>query len=91
MFLMILAAIGAANAVVLPRQTGLKVVLGNDDGWATSFIRSFYNSLDQAGYQVSLFIQHSAMLLTFGVDTHLCPRRKYVWHERVGISTYPTN
>jgi hypothetical protein len=56
MLLTILAAIGAANAVVLPRQTGLKVVLGNDDGWATSNIRAFYNSLNQAGYNVSLSI-----------------------------------
>jgi hypothetical protein len=56
MILTILALVGAANAVVLPRHTGLKVVLGNDDGWATSNIRSFYNSLNQAGYQVSLSI-----------------------------------
>ncbi|KAG8811239.1 hypothetical protein FRC17_002561 [Serendipita sp. 399] len=45
----LLALLGAANAAVVPR-TPLKIIIGNDDGWATANIRAFYNTLKGAGY-----------------------------------------
>ncbi|KAG8817605.1 hypothetical protein FRC19_011264 [Serendipita sp. 401] len=45
----LLALFGAANAAVVPR-TPLKIIIGNDDGWATANIRSFYNTLKSSGY-----------------------------------------
>ncbi|CAG7850618.1 SubName: Full=Related to acid phosphatase {ECO:0000313/EMBL:CCA72173.1} [Serendipita indica DSM 11827] len=48
-FVSFLALTCVANAAVLPRDS-LKIVIGNDDGWATANIRTFYNTLKGAGY-----------------------------------------
>jgi len=35
-------------------STGQRIVITNDDGWATAQIRAEYNALKAAGYDVSL-------------------------------------
>ncbi|KAG8811236.1 hypothetical protein FRC17_002558, partial [Serendipita sp. 399] len=46
----LLALLGATNAAVVPR-TSLKIIIGNDDGWATANIRALYNTLKGEGYK----------------------------------------
>jgi hypothetical protein len=50
-----------ARGSVVPRAP-VRVVQGNDDGWAEANIRSFYSALKTAGYDVcpSLVGQHEA-------------------------------
>jgi hypothetical protein len=56
----LLSIIGISNAATLRRQEQqLKIVVGNDDGWATANIRALYKALNQAGYMVSRGYIHS--------------------------------
>ena len=48
-----LALVAFTNAAVIRRDTGVKIIIGNDDGWATANIRKAYNVLKSQGYQVS--------------------------------------
>jgi hypothetical protein len=52
MILPLLALVSIANAAVIKRDPSLKIVIGNDDGWATANIRSFYKALKAAGHKV---------------------------------------
>ncbi|KAG8706420.1 hypothetical protein FRC09_002420 [Ceratobasidium sp. 395] len=49
--LVVQSAVGAPT--VSPRA-GLKVLIGNDDGWAEANVRAFYQTLSAAGYNVVL-------------------------------------
>lgn len=51
MIIPFLALLGLANAAVIPRHDGIKIVIGNDDGWATANIRQFYDTLNQSGHK----------------------------------------
>ena len=53
MLFTLLTLAGIANAVAVPRDGGLKIIISNDDGWATANIRTFASTLKSAGYQVS--------------------------------------
>jgi len=50
MILPVLALLGVTYAAVIPRDTNLKIVISNDDGWATANIRQFYNALKASNY-----------------------------------------
>lgn len=50
MILPFLALLGIAHAAVIPRDGSVKIVISNDDGWATANIRRFYDTLKQSGY-----------------------------------------
>lgn len=39
-------------AVIQKRADPIKVVIGNDDGWATANIRAFHSALNGAGFKV---------------------------------------
>ena len=56
-----------ARGSVLPRAP-VRVVQGNDDGWAEANVRSFYSALKAAGYDVRLYTLASSAWLTFSVD-----------------------
>jgi hypothetical protein len=53
LFTLLLTLVGIANAVAVPRDGVLKIVISNDDGWATADIRTFATTLKGFGYQVS--------------------------------------
>ncbi|KAG8812336.1 hypothetical protein FRC17_002073 [Serendipita sp. 399] len=50
-FVTLLALFGAANSAVVP-STPVRIIIGNDDGWATAHIRRFYNALKKSDYSV---------------------------------------
>lgn len=41
-------------AAALPLAQGIRIVQGNDDGWAEANLRTFFNVLTAAGNQVVL-------------------------------------
>jgi hypothetical protein len=49
----LLLFVGIVSATALPRQNSANIVIGNDDGWATTNIRSLYSAIKGAGYKVS--------------------------------------
>jgi hypothetical protein len=53
MLFTLLTLVGLANAAAVPRDSGLKIILSNDDGWAVGNLRTFATTLKSAGYQVS--------------------------------------
>jgi 5'-nucleotidase len=44
----------ALAAATLPTSSALKILLGNDDGWAAANIREFYRLLKKSGHDVIL-------------------------------------
>lgn len=52
MLFTLLTLVGIANAIAVPRDSGLKIIISNDDGWATANIRTFATTLKSFGYQV---------------------------------------
>lgn len=68
MILSLLALVSIANAAVLPRDNSVNIVMGNDDGWATANIRSFYKSLKAAGYQALISAPAENMSGTSGLE-----------------------
>lgn len=53
MIFSLLTLVAIANAAVIRRDTGLKIIIGNDDGWAVANVRKAAAALKGAGYQVS--------------------------------------
>jgi hypothetical protein len=81
MLFTLLTLIGIANAVAVPRDSGLKIIISNDDGWATANIRTFATTLKSAGYQVSRRVSIRLRVtnnVNTSLDSHLCPCRQQV-------------
>ena len=50
-FLLAIAAVHGASAAIIPRAP-IKVVQGNDDGWAVANIRRLFDVLNTNGFSV---------------------------------------
>ena len=50
-FLLAIAAVHGASAAIIPRAP-IKVVQGNDDGWAVANIRRLFDVLNASGFSV---------------------------------------
>lgn len=69
MILPLLALIGLTNAAVIQRDSSLpNIVIGNDDGWATANIRSFYDELKAAGFKAIISAPADNKSGTSGLD-----------------------
>ena len=74
-FLVAISIVHGASAAIIPRAP-IKIVQGNDDGWAVANIRRLFDVLNATGFSVRplhLFIQHIhfTRALFMIVDNHL--------------------